>query len=158
MSEATRIVPAGVPHAGVLSDLQTQCFDDAWSQSSITEVLVSPGAVALLAVQGDAVPVGFAVARLAGDESELLSLGVVASQRRKGIAKMLLASVIERAVVARSRALFLEVAESNDAARLLYSARGFTAVGRRPDYYRRPNAVPIAALTLRLLLSSRSVP
>jgi [ribosomal protein S18]-alanine N-acetyltransferase len=154
MSEAARIELAGVPHAGLLSALQAQCFDDAWSPSSIAEVLVSPGAFALLAVQGEAMPVGFAVARLAGDEAELLSLGVVVSQRRKGIAKRLLRAVIERAGAAGSRALFLEVAESNDAARLLYSARGFTAVGRRPDYYRRPNAVPIAALTLRLLLSS----
>jgi [ribosomal protein S18]-alanine N-acetyltransferase len=153
MTEAARIEPAGQPHAAVLAALQTQCFDDVWSQSSIEEIMASPGTFALLAIHGESMPIGFALARLVGDEAELLSLGVVAEQRRKGVARMLLARVIERAIASGALALFLEVAESNDAARLLYSARGFTAVGRRPDYYRRPNAVPVAALTLRLSLS-----
>jgi [ribosomal protein S18]-alanine N-acetyltransferase len=152
MSDPVRIEPAGPSYAGVLAALQVQCFDDVWSSSSIKEILLSPGAFALLALQDDGTPIGFALARLAGDEAELLSLGVVTSQRRQGVARRLLEAIIERASAAGARALFLEVSESNDAARLLYGARGFTAVGRRPDYYRRPNAVPIAALTLRLLL------
>ena len=34
--------------------------------------------------------------------------------------------------------LYLEVRESNDAARRLYASRGFEEVGRRRKYYRRP--------------------
>jgi ribosomal-protein-alanine N-acetyltransferase len=34
--------------------------------------------------------------------------------------------------------MFLEVRESNSAARALYASRGFLAVGRRRGYYRSP--------------------
>jgi ribosomal-protein-alanine N-acetyltransferase len=36
------------------------------------------------------------------------------------------------------RTAFLEVRESNLAARALYGSRGFTEIGRRHRYYRRP--------------------
>jgi len=36
------------------------------------------------------------------------------------------------------RTAFLEVRESNDAARGLYGSRGFSEIGRRRGYYRRP--------------------
>jgi len=36
------------------------------------------------------------------------------------------------------RAAFLEVRESNTAARGLYASRGFREIGRRKNYYRRP--------------------
>ncbi len=36
------------------------------------------------------------------------------------------------------KAAFLEVRESNAAARGLYGSRGFREIGRRKNYYRRP--------------------
>ena len=36
------------------------------------------------------------------------------------------------------RTAFLEVRESNSAARALYNSRGFIEIGRRSKYYRRP--------------------
>ena len=36
------------------------------------------------------------------------------------------------------RTAFLEVRESNSAARALYGSRGFTEIDRRRNYYRRP--------------------
>jgi [ribosomal protein S18]-alanine N-acetyltransferase len=153
MSDPVRLVPVGQSHAAVLAALQAQCFEDVWSQASMAEIVSSPGAFAWLALAAPDLPVGFALARLAADEAEVLSLGVLTECRQRGIARMLLKAVIDHAAVSGARSVFLEVAESNDPARLLYAAFGFSAVGRRPDYYRRPNAVPIAALTLRLELA-----
>jgi ribosomal-protein-alanine N-acetyltransferase len=96
--------------------------------------------------------VGFALARVAADEAELLSLGVIPAARRQGIGQALLDDVIRVAAARQAAALFLEVAETNEAARRLYGTNGFSAVGRRPDYYQRPNTVPISALTLRRAL------
>ena len=39
---------------------------------------------------------------------------------------------------AGARTVYLEVRESNAAARALYESRGFEAVGRRRGYYRHP--------------------
>ncbi len=152
MTPAPRLDTVGLAHATVLAALQARCFDDAWSQGAIEEILTTPGSFACLASmpQGAAdSPVGFALGRIAADEAELLSLGVDPAWRRRGIAQALVETVLQRAAAAGAHMIFLEVAEANDPARLLYATHGFIAVGRRPDYYRRPNAVPVAALILR---------
>lgn len=150
-----RLESASVLHTAVLVDLYAQCFEDAWSTGSMAAVLAAPGAFAAIALHerdGGAFPVGFALARHAGDEAELISIGVPPAHRGRGIAAILLRDVIRRARAGRATRLLLEVAETNDAARALYAAHGFQAVGRRPDYYQRANRVPIAALTMALEL------
>lgn len=159
MTSALRIEPAGLAHARVLTALHAACFDDAWSVGAMADVLASPGAFACLALAEGAAepsPVGFALARVAADEAELLSIGVLAEKRRRGTARVLLDDVIRVAGERGAVSLFLEVAETNDAARFLYATSGFVAVGRRPDYYQRPNTVPVAALTLRRALLTKS--
>ena len=154
---AFRVEPAGLAHVRVLTTLHAACFDDPWSAGAMADVLASPGAFACVALpdgDGEPAPVGFALARVAADEAELLSLGVVPAARRRGAARALLDAIIRQAQRRGAVTLFLEVAETNDAARLLYATNGFVAVGRRPDYYQRPNAVPVAALTLRRPLSA----
>ena len=153
MTGEARLEPAALAHTAVLAALHGQCFEDAWSARAMAEVLGSAGAFASLAFVGaEGHPVGFALARVTGDEAELLSLGVLPRWRRRGIARVLLDDIKRRARHVGARRIFLEVAESNEAARGLYGAGGFVAVGRRPDYYRAPNAVPVAALTLRCAL------
>lgn len=148
MDEGLHIEAAGPVHTAVLVALYGQCFDDAWSIQSMSQVLRSPGAFARLARQADGAPVGFALARHAGDEVELISLGVPPARRGRGIGGALLRDVIALAQQAGAVRMVLEVAETNDVARRLYAAAGFRAVGRRPDYYQRANSVPVAALTL----------
>ena len=155
-----RIEAVGLAHTRVLAALHAACFDDAWSVGAMADVLASPGAFACLALAADMPdlpPLGVALARIAADEAELLSLGVIPAERRRRIGQALLDDVLRRAEEFRAVALFLEVAESNEAARRLYEANGFSAVGRRPDYYQRPNTVPVAALTLRRALQPGSV-
>ncbi len=78
---------------------------------------------------------GFLVMRpTAPDESEILNLAISPTMRRRGLGRLLL----ERAAFAQRRVLFLEVRESNNAARSLYREAGFAEVGRRAEYYRHP--------------------
>ncbi|HLK66351.1 MAG TPA: ribosomal protein S18-alanine N-acetyltransferase [Bryobacteraceae bacterium] len=78
---------------------------------------------------------GFLVAReVAPDERELLNLAVSPEFRRRGIARELLTSLLE----SFSGAVFLEVRESNQAARNIYKSMGFKEVGRRREYYQNP--------------------
>jgi [ribosomal protein S18]-alanine N-acetyltransferase len=149
---AVRLTAANGAHAAVLAALHGRCFEDAWSIQAMAEVLGSPGAFAYLALgaaDGNPdQPVGFALARRTGDDAELLSLCVLPEGQRRGIGGALLDEVMRRARQVGARRLFLEVAENNEAAQALYAARGFVAGRRRPDYYRGPNRVPIAALEL----------
>jgi ribosomal protein S18 acetylase RimI-like enzyme len=153
MTAARRIVEAGLAHVAVLAELHRRCFEDAWSETAIGETLQAPGGFAYLALgpaaDATGLPIGFALARRTGDDAELLTLCVLPALRRAGSGAALLDAVIDRVRRNGGAFLFLEVAETNDAARALYATRGFIAGRRRPDYYRAPNRAPIAALELR---------
>ena len=68
---------------------------------------------------------------LAG-EQEILQLGVLPAYRGQGLARDLLLSL------PGGESYFLEVRESNQAARRLYESIGFVELGRRPNYYQNP--------------------
>jgi [ribosomal protein S18]-alanine N-acetyltransferase len=88
---------------------------------------------------------GFLVWRFtAPDEVEILNLAVDPPKRRSGFAKALI-SALQRAT--HQPTLFLEVRESNSAARALYSQAGFLEAGVRQGYYQRPQE---AAIVMRL--------
>jgi [ribosomal protein S18]-alanine N-acetyltransferase len=78
--------------------------------------------------------------RTASDEIEVLNLAVQPTFRRRGVAKALLGRLPKGDV-------FLEVRESNLAARGLYQAAGFHEVGLRRGYYQNP---PEGAIVMRL--------
>jgi len=79
--------------------------------------------------------VAFAVVRATGSgEAELLNLATDPEFRRLGIARRLLDGIVQQV----DGVIFLEVRESNLAARKLYEKMGFTIVSRRPAYYRDP--------------------
>jgi ribosomal-protein-alanine N-acetyltransferase len=71
---------------------------------------------------------------LAADEHEILNLAVTPSARRTGLARALLAHVLQPG----SGSWFLEVRASNQAAIRLYESTGFHRSGTRLDYYRDP--------------------
>jgi ribosomal protein S18 acetylase RimI-like enzyme len=78
---------------------------------------------------------GFVVSRQVGDrEREILNVAVHPDFRRLGIASELLQTEIR----GHAGVHFLEVRESNAAARQLYARLGFQVVGARPQYYENP--------------------
>ena len=81
---------------------------------------------------------GFLVARHLAPEWELENIVVAPSARRQGIGRQLLDAWLARARETHSSAVFLEVRESNAAARSLYEKAGFQQVGRRNQYYSHP--------------------
>ncbi len=78
---------------------------------------------------------GFAVARrVAPDEIEILNVAVDPPFRRRGAARALIQEMIGR----NRGEVYLEVRQSNLAARKLYHSLGFEAIGVRQDYYSGP--------------------
>lgn len=78
---------------------------------------------------------GFAVARhTSPEELEILNLAVSPPFRRRGVARSLIAELL-----ANFRGnVYLEVRQSNFAARKLYHSLGFETIGVRKDYYDSP--------------------
>lgn len=79
--------------------------------------------------------IGYAVVAYLVDEAHLLNLCVTPSWRQQGGATQLLQHVCARSREDGMRQVLLEVRESNESARRLYRREGFSAIGRRPDYY-----------------------
>ena len=86
---------------------------------------------------------GFLVSRALGEgETELLNLAVAPEFRRQGVARQL----VESLVAEFSGVVYLEVRESNRAARELYNHMGFQEVSSRSGYYQGP---PEAAIVMK---------
>ena len=81
---------------------------------------------------------GYVVALVVGPEAEIADLAVAPEARRLGIGRALLDRVLAELGEAGARSVYLEVRESNEAARTLYERHGFGSVGRRRGYYRHP--------------------
>jgi len=131
----------------VIAEIHQSAASDPWSASFLTDLLRKPTVSALVAKIGHT-PAGFVLVQQGGDEAEILNIATAPPLRRKGIAKALIVSISKQLTHAGVRALFLEVAADNDAAKALYASLGFEEVGRRVGYYPRETG-PMDALLLR---------
>jgi len=142
------IRPVSASELEQLAALHAACFTDAWDADAFATLLAMPGAFALIAEEPERdAPSGFLMIRGAGEEAEIITLGVIPDQRRHGVARELLAGGMREAASRGARRLFLEVAADNAAALALYRAASFTQVGHRADYYHRADG-DMAALVM----------
>lgn len=131
--------------AALLHQLHAQCFvaEEVWSVTSFADMLSSPQVFGWALGQE-----AFILGRVVADEAELLTLAVAPAARRQGQARRLLDALLAGAAARGATRMFLEVAETNDPARQLYTQAGFVQCGRRANYY----ANHVAALVLERYL------
>lgn len=82
--------------------------------------------------------VGFIVGRQVEDEWEIENIAVTGSARRCGLGSRLVGELLDLVRSRGGKSVFLEVRESNRAARSLYEKWAFIEVGRRKMYYQNP--------------------
>jgi ribosomal-protein-alanine N-acetyltransferase len=92
----------------------------------------------MLVIEEDSDITGFLVARGLGEECEIENIVVSVDHQRRGLATKLLKYFMRLADEANVTKVFLEVRQSNAAARALYAKQGFTEIGERKNYYRSP--------------------
>ena len=103
-----------------------------------------------LVIEQSGKPAGFLVGKSIGDEWEVENIAVAQQMQHRGLGKSLLSEFLELVRRQKGRQIFLEVRESNLAARALYRKCGFKEAGRRKNYYENP---PEDALILRFIFS-----
>jgi len=142
--------------APAMAEAHAGAFQPGWREDEFEDLLEGEGIYGLLARDDDpqAAPLGVILCRVAAGEMEVLTLGVAAAARRRGVAKALLAEALEAARQAGARECFLEVAVDNTAAARLYEGLGFARAGLRRGYYDRGEAGLADALVMRLDLSA----
>lgn len=136
--ESTVIVAATRADLDAVVDLEVVAFADPWTRQAFEAALKERHARFRVARTPDGQLIGYVIAWFVVDEGEIANLAVVPTARRRGVARALLAEIIAEARASGIARLFLEVRESNAAARALYASRGFKPIARRARYYRKP--------------------
>jgi [ribosomal protein S18]-alanine N-acetyltransferase len=131
------IVPMTPAHIEALMPYEREMFGtEAWTVSGYRTELADARHRYYVAAEGpDGELLGWAGVMVIADAAEILTVGVVPSARRRGIARRLLDALLAEAKTRGALEAFLEVRVDNDAARMLYETAGFVDVGLRRGYY-----------------------
>src|ERR1700752_1170943 len=135
MADRFRIRAAELTDVPAVHAIEQRVFADPWSTQAFRDCVSF--ALFLVAEEQDTIA-GYVVALEAADEGEILNLAVGEGGRRRGLGRALVQAIVEALSERGVRQVYLEVRESNAAARALYATFGFKDVGRRKAYYRRP--------------------
>ena len=117
--------------------LEAEAFSSPWKADTFRTLLDRPGAEMLVLAEGDEL-VGYAVLWCIMDQGEIANIATQPARRGQHLGARLLKEALGVAAERGVETLFLEVRESNAAARQLYRNSGFREIGRRKGYYDRP--------------------
>ncbi len=110
--------------------------NDAWPAESYAAELADTELRHYLAIESEAGELlGWGGVMVVGDTAQILTIGVVPSARRRGLATDLLHGLLAEARRRGARECFLEVREDNEAARAFYDREGFRRSRLRRGYY-----------------------
>lgn len=115
----------------------TNFLKDGFTENSVIEAIDSDNALVYVA-EGQSGIDGFVISYFAADEAELLQIAVASEARKKGVASGLIHSLKKGLLEKKIKTLFLEVRESNTAARKCYEKFGMIPCGKRPGFYNNP--------------------
>lgn len=132
------IVKAEAPHFEGIAALEKECFADPWKIEDIIRAASNPAFVCFAALAKGAVA-GYGMMFVSAGESEIVNIAAAPTYRRLGIAEGIMKTLIGKAKEYGAEAMYLEVRESNFAARRLYEKLSFEIIGRRKNYYKKPS-------------------
>ena len=124
-------------HIQQIAELEKLCFNDPWSENSISSELNNRLSLWLVALDNDVV-VGYVGSQTVLGETDMMNIAVHPDCRKQGIGTKLILALIDALTKRESHSLMLEVRSSNLPAISVYSSLGFSEVGRRKNYYRNP--------------------
>lgn len=124
-----------IADAPVAAALVSDALGPSWDEATLSDELARPGALCVGASL-DGELVAALLAWVVAAELEINVVVVAASARRSGLGTRLVDHVLQRARAEGAEQAFLEVRQSNTAARALYLRCGFAETGLRRGYYR----------------------
>lgn len=132
------ILPMNQVDLSEVANIEAQAMTAPWGQIQLHEEIDTLGRVALVAQDGEHL-CGYAFYRVCPPEGELLHLVVAPEWRRQRVASLLLCRGFAELARLGCTTCYLEVRNSNLAARSLYEQMHFFQTGRRKHYYHQPD-------------------
>ncbi|MEE0914804.1 MAG: ribosomal protein S18-alanine N-acetyltransferase [Ruminococcus sp.] len=124
-------------HLEAVYIIETECFSHPWSRESLESEIENETSYFLTATENNEV-VGYIGMSIVIDEGYIFNVAVSKNSRKKGVATALINELVTYGKKNNFSFITLEVRESNEPARSLYSKFGFIKVGERKDYYTDP--------------------
>ncbi len=115
--------------------IEQAAFATPWSRAAFEEEINNNDLAHYLVITDGSHIVGYGGFWLIMDEAHVTNIALLPSYHGQGLGLLLLENMILAAKVKGAVSMTLEVRPSNTAARKLYSRRGFTERGIRPNYY-----------------------
>ena len=145
-------VPLEAGHLAAIAGIETAQLPNPLSLRNLQELASRPafrGYVAVPEINAD--PAGYALVLAGGGSADLVSVAVMPTAPRRGVATRLLLFALADLAAEGVEDVTLEVAVDNVPARALYDRLGFSEAGRRPGYYRRDRELVDAMVMHRRL-------
>jgi ribosomal-protein-alanine N-acetyltransferase len=120
-----------------VSAIEKEIFSVPWSEKSFADACAEPENIYLVCDYNGKIA-GYCGMWTVLGEGNITNMAVAAEYRRKGIAAGLMEELLKRGQKKDVTIFFLEVRESNTAARTLYENAGFSQIGIRKRFYERP--------------------
>lgn len=127
-----------VSQLDMIANLESECFVHPWSKESLESELNNDNSLFLVATEGDKV-LGYIGMNFVLDEGYIYNVAVSKEHRKMGVGSALIGELVTFAKKNNFCFLTLEVRESNETAKSLYSKFGFIKVGERKNYYSEPS-------------------
>ena len=121
-----------------IMEINLSSFSNPYNEELLTKAIESESIVMYVAEENGEV-VGYLECIFLFVEMEISSLAVKKEYRRKGIASLMIDTVLADMSEMGVEDVFLEVRSQNTAARELYASSGFRRVAIRKGYYKKPN-------------------
>ncbi|MBQ7923450.1 MAG: ribosomal protein S18-alanine N-acetyltransferase [Clostridia bacterium] len=118
--------------------IEQRSFSTPWSRESFQSALTAVGTEIWLLTDENEKIRGFGCVMTIAGDGEVLNIAVDPDYRGMGYGDKLLLALLDSAVRNEAEQVFLEVRESNTAARNLYEKHGFQPIGIRKRYYSNP--------------------
>ena len=118
----------------ILSQIEERCFIAPWSKSAFQEVLKYPLHHTFL-IEDRGQVCGYACLLVLFEDAEIENIAVDLDYRGRGISKLLMQAMHDKAKELGAKRCLLEVRVSNQVARSLYEKYGYESYGVRKRYY-----------------------
>lgn len=121
----------------IISSIERDVFTDPWSLNAFKTDLNNDMALPMVAEFENKI-VGYSNIYIVAGKAQIANFAVAPGFRNRGVGRLLMNEIVDRAEEKKCRVIFLEVRESNTPALELYKSYGFHASGQRKDYYSKP--------------------
>lgn len=121
-------------------------YGEGWNEQQLRSTLALPNSFLAVARKCERT-IAFILTREVVDEMEILLIAVHPDERGRGIGRLMLQAVFDRATKCGKEKVFLEVRRGN-VAELLYKNMGFQQIGLRKNYYRSVDGELHDAITM----------